>query len=305
MARAAQYLATRPNSVVLVAPINARDALGAYLQDALQRDGLRQDALVHSTHGQTPACNLLLDEQGDLETGIAGMGLVEKALTPTAVEHVFRRWATHRLAVVGADANMTPAALAHLARLCAQHNVPWLFEPTSSAKATRLVDALLHEPYQAQFATPNGIELACMASRLRREGVRETPTPVPETLAACLPATAHQLVRDASVVSRLANVLFVKLGEHGVLLVHRVSDALRTAHSSACVRDATHLLNTTGAGDTFTGAILAAISALPRLGAVPTWDFNLLQQLVEHGQRAASHTLSSPEAVPASLARRK
>lgn len=298
VSRAAQRHSQAHNSVVLAAPTNSLDPLGRYLRAEMQQRELRQDALLHAEGERTAVCNLLLDEQGNLETGVADMGIVEQTLTPSAVERVFSRWHTQHLAVVAADANMPPETLRKLVQLCTAHDVPFLFEPTSVAKADRLVDGLLQQSCTAQFATPNALELAQMAKRMRSNGWPGESVEAPASLTQALPETAAQLLNDAGVVAQLVNVLFIKLGSAGVLAVCREQRGLHAYHTPAPVLDPSKPINTTGAGDTFTGAILAAIAAIPRkCRPASSWNREELKALIDRGQSAAQQTLYSREAV--------
>lgn len=297
MACAAQTLLADSASVLLAAPINPLDVLGSFAQAEMTRKHLQRDALI-LVHGRTAACNLLLNEHGDLETGVADMEVVEASLTPNVVESVFRKHCTNDLRVVGVDANVLPPTLAKLAQLCNEQSIPLLFEPTSVAKSDRLVHALLGTPYRAAFATPNTLELAHMAQMLRDRGVRGMPIEVTRTLLDVLPQGAQAQVRDASVLSHLVDVQLIKMGPSGVLVVLRKGDETQVAYAPAHVLEPSKLVNTTGAGDTFTGAILAAIS---ETHTGMSWSMDSLLSLVDRGQAAAVHTLYSDEAVAPSF----
>ena len=290
VARAAHAMAPRPDAVVLAAPCNPDDALGQYMQAEMERRALRRDALVHVPGGRTAVCNLFLDAAGDLETGIADMQIVEAALSSETIERVWK-----------ADANMAPAALARLAALGAEANVPVLFEPTSVAKSVRLVEALLPHGLQVRFATPNVYELAVMAERIPVSGAAP---PVPRSLLDSIPrAAAQKIVQDAQTLSVLVHTQLIKLGSYGVLLAHRTSDALALYHIPPIPLDPSKPHNSTGAGDTFTGAILAGISARSHNQPKSEWSRDELLSLIDAGQQAAVHTLYSAQAVAAALPR--
>lgn len=301
VARAAHAMAPRPDAVVLAAPCNPDDALGQYMQAEMERRALRRDALVHVPGGRTAVCNLLLDAAGDLETGIADMQIVEAAFSGETIERVWKAHATENLAIVAADANMAPAALARLAALGDEANVPVLFEPTSVAKSVRLVEALLPHDLQVQFATPNVYELAAMAEQVPVSG---TAPPAPRSLLDGIPQTAaEKIVQDAQTLSVLVRTQFIKLGAYGVLLAHRTSDALTLYHIPPIPLDPSKPHNSTGAGDTFTGAILAGISARSHRQPKSEWSRDELLSLIDAGQQAAVHTLYSAQAVAQTLPR--
>lgn len=297
MARAAQTFLADRASVLLAAPINPSDVLGSFAQAEMTRKNLRCDALI-PVRGRTAACNLLLNEHGDLETGVADMEVVEASLTPSVVESVFREHCLKDLRVVGVDANVLPPTLAKLAQLCNEQSIPLLFEPTSVAKSDRLVHALLGTPYRAAFATPNTLELAHMAQALRDRGVIGMPIQVPRDLLHVLPQGAQAQVDDASVLSHLVDVQLIKMGASGVLVVLRRGVETQVAYAPAHIVEPSKLVNTTGAGDTFTGAILAAIS---ETYPGDNWSMEILLSLVDRGQAAAVRTLYCDEAVAPSF----
>lgn len=90
IAEAAQNLLP-PSSVKMVSAHGTSDSarkpdpLGVLLLDELRRTGLRTDGMHASGSGErTAACNLLLDQDGDLVSGVADMEIVE-TLSPRFV----------------------------------------------------------------------------------------------------------------------------------------------------------------------------------------------------------------------------
>lgn len=297
VASAAQTILADRASVLLAAPINPSDVLGKFAQAEMARRRLQSGALIH-IRGRTATCNLLLNEHGDLETGVADMEAVESSLTPDAMERIFCEHFSQNLRVVGVDANVLPHTLAKLAQLCNEKKIPLLFEPTSVAKSDRLVYALLDTPNRATFSTPNTLELAHMAQTLRGRGVHGKPIQAPQMLMHVLPLGAQALVDDASVLSHLVDVQLIKMGPLGVLVVRRCGVQTQVAYAPAHVLEASKSVNTTGAGDTFTGAVVAALCEM-HTEAVPSMD--QLFSLVDRGQAAAVCTLYSNEAVAPSF----
>ena len=104
-------------------------------------------------------------------------------------------------------------------------------------------------------------------------------------------------------MSVLVRTQFIKLGAYGVLLAHRTSDALTLYHIPPIPLDPSKPHNSTGAGDTFTGAILAGISARSHRQPKSEWSRDELLSLIDAGQQAAVHTLYSAQAVAQTLPR--
>ena len=159
-----------------------------------------------------------------------------------------------------------------------------MYEPTSVAKCGRLIEAYKASPValpSIDIATPNIHELRQMASLLRRPAVDTLPAldslrmPISDKSA---------LMVDAVALMDIVDTLFVKLGRHGVLAVWRSANGLQLSHSPAPDVKPAAQINTTGAGDTFTGAVLV----LARKDAVA---------IAARAQRAAVATLHSTEAV--------
>lgn len=65
---------------MLVAPVG-RDALGGMLEGMLEGEGMRREGLWRvegeEGEGRTACCSLVLGKEGDLEGGVADMGIVE------------------------------------------------------------------------------------------------------------------------------------------------------------------------------------------------------------------------------------
>ena len=276
VARAAHAL--RKADVLLVAPL-ARDALGRMLEDDIQVAGMRTDGLVWAK-GRTPACSLLL-ARGDLVAGVADMDLTD-SLTPDDVRSLIARFAPRTVAV---DANVSPEVIAAVLEERERRHIRVVYEPTSVAKSRRLLDGMRlarTSAPRADVLTPNALELRYMASFLHRPQV-DAPL-VLDTLRMPI-AEKQELVQDAAALIAIADTLFIKLGAHGVLVVWHTPAGLRIAHSPAPEVDPEAVVSTTGAGDTFTGAILSLLETHGPVAAAAL------------AQRAAALTLYTKEAV--------
>ena len=131
---------------------------------------MRTDALIQSA--RTPTCNLVLDANGELVTGIADMRVLDEIMVP---EVVAMRLQQHQPNFIALDANLQPASLAAALAYATKERVPVLYEPTSTAKCHRILDAMqmLQRSQKIQIVTPNQYELASMAERLRTTFPRE------------------------------------------------------------------------------------------------------------------------------------
>lgn len=270
---------TLGDGVVLAAP-TPRGALETYWHAAIAQTGLQHDTSVSTQ--TTPMCTLVLDEHGELETGVADMAMVESALTPDVVEGVFQKYAGAGLAAVAVDANGSHAALRRLASLCVRAGIPMVFEPTSTAKAVRLVEALHSTGDTVAIATPNALEVEAMATRLGPWTGEKLD--VPRSLEAF--PDARRLVNAAARVSDLVHLQLVTLGAGGLLIVQKKhDDTLFLHHVPALPLDRTRAQNSTGAGDAFTGAVLVALT---RTSTAPEeWTSDALVALAQEGQHAA------------------
>lgn len=291
IARAAHAMLEDKRAVVLVAP-KADDALGNAMQKDLQASHMRTDALVQSAC--TPMCNLVLDADGELVTGVADMHVLDEILVP---EVVAMRLQQHQPRFIALDANLQPASLAEALAYATRERVPVLYEPTSTAKCHRILDALqmLEHVHKIQIMTPNQYELASMAEYLRNTYPHVSTAHVDAVIRATLLPPA--LIQDALTMTHVAQTQFIKLGDLGVLLVMQGQDAQHHfVHIPALPMDHTKtFVNSTGAGDSFTGAILAKLSTMrTSFDQVTLKD---MVDLVNVGQRAAQHTLTSHQAV--------
>lgn len=276
VARAAHAL--RKADVLLVAPL-ARDALGRVLADDMHAAGMRTDGLVWAS-GRTPACSLLL-ARGDLVAGVADMDLTD-SLTPDVVRSHIARFAPSTVAL---DANVAPEVIAAVLEERERRHFRVVYEPTSVAKSRRLLDGMRlarTAAPRADVLTPNALELRYMASFLHRPQV-DAPL-VLDTLRMPI-AEKQELVQDAAALMAITDTLFIKLGAHGVLVVWHTPAGLRIAHSPAAEVDPAAVASTTGAGDTFTGAILSLLETHEPVAAAAL------------AQRAAALTLRTKEAV--------
>ena len=122
------------------------------MQDDMRVSRMRTDALIQSA--RTPTCNLVLDANGELVTGIADMRVLDEIMVP---EVVAMRLQQHQPKFIALDANLQPASLAAALAYATKERVPVLYEPTSTAKCHRILDAMqmLQRAQKIQIVTPN------------------------------------------------------------------------------------------------------------------------------------------------------
>ncbi|KAI0788479.1 indigoidine synthase A-like protein [Abortiporus biennis] len=149
------------NSTVLVAPIGD-DPFGRLLVDEMKHSGLRTDGLIQEKSGRTAVCNMVLDTNGNLVSGVADMDLVHD-LDAKSVLDALKKFQPELLAI---DGNLSENALKSIASHCVDHNIKLFFEPTSIVKSTRILPAIAatlgrSKPIQSPiaFASPNTLEL--------------------------------------------------------------------------------------------------------------------------------------------------
>lgn len=295
VARATHALIKDKQAVVLVAPM-ANDVFGkVLLQDMLTVSCMRTDALAPSSH--TAICNLLLGAHGELIHGIADMEVVEKSLTPQVVTEKLRQY---RPQFIAADANLSPASLAAILLHAKSERITYLYEPTSVKKCERIIEAMqiLQQMHMVPIMTPNQYELARMAARIRHVFPRVLNTMQINNLSNST-QLPQELIEDALTMTVVAHTQFIKLGARGVLLVTQNSVGqpydVNVVHIPATKIPSDKSLNSTGAGDSFAGAIVAHLNTLD------TGFYQLtlqdLIQLVHRGQRAAVRSLTSSKAV--------
>jgi pseudouridine-5'-phosphate glycosidase/pseudouridine kinase len=283
----------------------AQDPAGAAIATHCAAAGLEvRGVLVPG--GRSPTYVALLDGKGDLLAAVADMEAFD-ALTPAAlgltagsagtaaaaaaeapaIDAAALVLAARRFFVV-ADANLSPATLAALARSCAAAGAPLVFEPISVAKCVRIVEARAL-PLLA-LLKPNRLEAheLARAERLRRglpKLARGDDAAAARTLLAAMVdggvGAALECGDGGGNGGDLKHVV-VTLGAEGVLWlsapcsVARASearDALLTPEPSAARLQAAGVttrrlpassaafVKATGAGDALLGSLLWASSA--------------------------------------------
>ncbi|KIK70936.1 hypothetical protein GYMLUDRAFT_33025 [Collybiopsis luxurians FD-317 M1] len=154
----ASHRITKKNSVLLISPIGD-DLFGDLLMRETQHSGMRTDGLLLQKAQQTAVCNMMMDDQGNLTTGIADMAITE-ALSATEVIRVIQR---NKPVIIAMDGNSSPEVISMTAQWCMEQGIKVFFEPTSVVKSTRILKAVeaIHDASSApiDFISPNILEL--------------------------------------------------------------------------------------------------------------------------------------------------
>ncbi|KAG6851170.1 hypothetical protein H0H93_015180 [Arthromyces matolae] len=158
-------------SSILVSPIG-HDAFGRHLSEQTKQLGMRIDGFVQSDD-PTAVCNMILDQDGNLLSGIADMDIAARLEADPIITLVDR----HNPGVVALDGNLSPATLQGVVEHCNAKDIPVFFEPTSVVKSAAIMtsissslDSFPGKPPIA-FASPNTLELAHMYSSAESLGL--------------------------------------------------------------------------------------------------------------------------------------
>ncbi|CAK9786522.1 hypothetical protein CC85DRAFT_306969 [Cutaneotrichosporon oleaginosum] len=288
IAHAAQNLSP-PGEVMLVSAVGTHathvDPLGQLLALALQDAGMRADGLV-PTAGRTAACSLVL-ENGDLTGGVADFSIAEQ-LSIEVIEAAL----AHNPSVVAFDCNLSPEAIAALLSATSARAIPTLCDPTSVPKLARLIPALNKLPRALTHIAPNILELDHLHAALmdldddaawnyvnslnlgaewrgaveafaNRNGAWIADEGIAARMVQCLPWVGGVWLKAGSRgMLRLSLGLKPKSRGGGAQSVsHRTPDGrtLTLTLYPPPVIAADEVVNTTGAGDTLVGGIVAGL----------------------------------------------
>ncbi|WFC96154.1 hypothetical protein MBRA1_002810 [Malassezia brasiliensis] len=248
------------------------------------------------------AYNRALQLQNGLLFGVPIPAEFEKegAVIQAAVERAVRE--SVELGIDRQGKLATPWLLRRVAELAQQSVTSNIGLVLNNARVAAECAVALEEVSQSNIQ-PSGMRISLPAVHSTAKGhVRFSLGGVAQNMASAaqtiLADRASALVDDASMLSELVDVQLIKMGPLGVLVVHRCGDQTQVAYAPAHALEASKLVNTTGAGDTFTGAVVAALCEM-QTGASPSME--QLLSLVDRGQAAALRTLYSDEAVAPSF----
>lgn len=270
------------------------DLPGQLLRRAVEEKGLSSQGLfsqqaVGQSPSTTPMVVLNLNTQHDLIDGVASTSLVEQAFSPETIATQLTRAGyttdcSSSLQAVIMDGNLSESSMADLIRwrtASTGGSRALIFETTSTAKCTRVMKAIaqvaLPEGQTAvDVITPNIIEL----EKLVQVGLDLGVLSDVDGRVLALPTIGAEILTETDllfraqvlcgVLSPLVPTILVTLGARGVLSAHRGEGGLKFQHHDLNPTHLPkHIVSTTGAGDSFTGAVsaYAVIEAQRRLSS--------------------------------------
>ncbi|QRW05163.1 indigoidine synthase A family protein [Ceratobasidium sp. AG-Ba] len=314
---------------LLISPVG-QDAFGLVLGSETELIGMRADGLMNlSTPDQrTATCNMFLDVRGDLQMGVADMGIIGDAKLD--VGRLLEKLESAAPSIVAFDGNPSSDTISNIIKKAKQLAAMTFFEPTSTAKCTRVIPVLKSlvendEDPCITGAFPNIIELRSMWETARSEDLLDSSYwwSVVDTFGSDL----HRVLAGQMATQLIPFIkhFVIKCGSKGVVLVahvtskegainwasegsrpidhqivSRASDgsALIIRHFPAYALPASlATINVTGAGDSLVGALLAALAHKGDIFSTPTE----LSTAIDLGQRCAVETIQSPFAVAPSI----
>ena len=281
MAEAAQYAleglssaASSTPTVRLVAPL-VDDVPGRLVRAMMEDRNLDTGGLTEpSSHAapSSPVAALVLDgNTNDLQSGVVAMDLAERSFGGQELRRVLEGQDVAP-GVVGFDANLPIDGMASLLKWKQEQQAATgkqsvlLYEPTSIEKCTRLIDAVAQAQSAGSSAaidvtTPNLVELQAMHRRAVELGLM--PAAEPSNSGDDL---VSRILTLAAPLTTIFPLILVTIGAQGVVAVYKPRPDAEVRHYH--VRPSTRLSdeevkNTTGAGDSFAGAVMAKLSMAP------------------------------------------
>ncbi len=261
----------------------------------------------------------MLDDAGDLISGVADMDIGQAALYPTArYSDLTALLEDDRPAMVVFDGNIGPAQARELLSACEaytrnnsqaeEQQLYTLFEPTSVSKSTVILSHFASgsatKRKAISFATPNAVELEQIHTAALELGLlRSTSKDTSLAISKCFRASSARRRSpkgSALVEAGIFSTILLKVGRHGVITI----DAKRIYHHPIPAGQVT-VVNTTGCGDSFAGAFTATFSHRLKQRSEEVKEvvegseqwYSILDEAVEVGQLAARQTLASNQAV--------
>ncbi|KAK7059005.1 hypothetical protein VNI00_001629 [Paramarasmius palmivorus] len=341
IAEAAHRVSQNKDSVMLLSPI-ADDLLGDFVRRETRKLGMRLDGLTVGA-GATAACNMILDADGNLMTGIANMDIIQD-FTARSVNSIIGK---HRPSMVALDGNMTDDAIAEIVDSCHTTGIRAksmisFSEPTSVTKATKILQAIsgprnkMSAPIYA--ITPNLLELKqiyksasedhdlfsrpewwkildgfSLGNQFRMD-LEHLSRSRPSQGVVGVPFLVNEGVAQMAVnLLPFFEHIFIKCGEAGVVVVMRAPTGSEWANQQSNVHERcvishgsnasimiahfpalpAELVNVTGAGDSFVGALVSRLIEQPKA----LNNMKSLEETINFAQRAAVLTLGSEAAV--------
>ncbi|GAV76787.1 PfkB domain-containing protein/PPR domain-containing protein/PPR_2 domain-containing protein, partial [Cephalotus follicularis] len=136
------------------------DMAGNLLLEHWKSAGLPTEGIRKHQYIETPVICNILDVNGEVAAGVAGVEAIETFLTPEWIQQFKCKISSSSILMV--DANLNPPALEVSCKMAAESNTPVWFEPVSVAKSRRIASVAKY----ITLASPNEDELVAMANTL-------------------------------------------------------------------------------------------------------------------------------------------
>jgi pseudouridine kinase len=254
----AENLARLEISTVLLTAVG-KDAAGRRVIRACERAGINCHYVRYIPTGRTGTYMALLRPNGQLHVAISDFEIIDQADSDYLIEH---EYLIENAAMIVIDATLTDETLATVFALTEHYGVPVVADPTNPTLAGKL------RPYLAKLymVVPNASETEALCGHAGPAGDYEAAV-----------ETARSLVQMG------VHYAVVTMGEHGLAYAHSGgSGYIKAVH--------TKVVDTTGAGDAFSGAAIFGL-----LNEVP------IDEAMRLGITAASLTLESRHTVLSNL----
>ena len=250
----AENLARLEISTVLLTTVG-KDIAGKRVIRACERAGINCHYVRYIPTGRTGTYMALLRPDGQLHVAISDFEIINHADPDYLIEH---EYLFENAAMIVIDATLTDDTLATVFALAGQYNVPVTADPTNPTLAGKL------RPFLPDLfmVVPNASETEALCEHGE-------------------PASDYEAAIEAArnLVQLGVDYAVVTMGEHGLTYAHSGgSGYIKAVH--------TKVVDTTGAGDAFTGAAIFGL-----LNEVP------IDEAMRLGITAASLTLESRHTV--------
>ncbi|KAI8057190.1 Ribokinase-like protein [Syncephalis plumigaleata] len=202
--------------------ITGDDADGYWIRKTLNDMDISCQQIQQTSEGNTAVYNAIHEADGQLYVAVADMNIFDQMRPDLLVESIN----VTRPAFVCFDGNIPVKCMQVISESCAKLNIPVLFEPTSVPKSLRILqDPAILACGGIQYITPNHHELEAMIKFMERTDLLTTKSNEKDELLLLrdIPITWHTVAKSAIYLSNSIPNVIVKLGEHGVLCVHRIA----------------------------------------------------------------------------------
>ena len=250
----AENLARLDISTVLLTTVG-KDMAGKRVIRACERAGINCHYVRYIPTGRTGTYMALLRPNGQLHVAISDFEIIDHTNSDYLIEH---EYLVENAAMIVIDATLTDETLATVFSLAEHYNVQVVADPTNPMLAGKL------RPYLSKLymVVPNSSETEALCDHAGPAGDYETAVDIARSL-----------------VQMGVHYAVVTMGEHGLAYAHSGgSGYIKAVH--------TRVVDTTGAGDAFTGAVIFGL-----LNEVP------VDEAMRLGITAASLTLESRHTV--------